>query len=158
MSTATVTPPDLSAVLDDAALAEHVVATLDAVLSSADSDVIGAKNWWPRATSALQAAAGAGDSWPRVCSTLAAKLQIDVLHDRDARVLAALGARLDSALLGRWCYLAQRDAVYLVAMCRIVRDDRKASWAAKQKATPASEQLLTLDTTPPATDDDTSEF
>lgn len=122
MSTSTATPPD---VLDDAALADLAVQTLDAALSSASVDTIGVASWWERATSALIAAAGAGSSWPRVCSTMARKLQIECFAERDARTLAALGERLaDPGTLARWCYLAGRDAPYLVAMCRIVRSDR----------------------------------
>lgn len=148
MSTSTATPPASAEPSDDTALGEHIVATLDAALSSASVDVIGVAHWWDRATSALQAAAGAGDSWPRVCSTLARKLQIDVYQDRDARTLAQLGGRLDPADLGRWCYLAQRDAVYLVAMCRIQRDDRRTRRAAAKPRPAQPEPTLDLDTTP----------
>jgi len=96
--------------------------------------VIGVSHWWDRATSALVSAAAAGTYWPRVMSTLAAKLQIDTYGERDSRALLALGARLsDPAVLGRWSYIAQRDAPYIVAMCRIRRADRTATRTAATK-------------------------
>lgn len=129
MTTSPPTPSDLR-------LADLAVQALDAALSSASVDTIGVAHWWERATAALVCAAAAGSTWPRVCSTLAHKLQIDVYSDRDARALAATGAELtDPAVLGRWCYLAQRDAPYIVAMTRILRADRTS---ARKKETPAA--------------------
>lgn len=129
MSTSTGTPlVSSSPPLSDGDLADLAVRALDAALSSASIDTIGVSSWWDRATSALVSAGAAGSSWTRVCSTLARKLQIEVYGERDARALAEIGRRLDGAeALGRWCYLAQRDAPYLVAMTRIVRADRTAS-------------------------------
>lgn len=143
MSTPIATPLADTLPLTDRQLGDHVVATLDAVLSCADVSTIGATHWWDRATSALKTAAGAGHSWPRVVSTLAGKLQVDVIQERHARTLAELGAQLDPAALGRWCYLAGRDTPYLVAMCRIVRDDRRATKPARAAAQTVAP--LTLD-------------
>lgn len=145
MPTSTATPPASTTSpppLGDGELADLAVQALDAALSSASVDVIGVSSWWERATAALVAAGAAGSSWPRVCSTLARKLQIEAYSERDARALAGIGARLDDAALGRWCYLAQRDAPYLVAMCRIVRSDRAA---ARGKTAPTPTAVGTLD-------------
>lgn len=138
----TTCPPTLS----DPQLAELGVRALDAALSSASVDTIGVSRWWERATSALEAAGSAGDTWPGVCSTLAAKLQIEVFSEPSARELAEIGAQLDEQLLGRWCYLAERDAPYLVAMCRLRRVDR----AARKKPPPAATTPAPAADPPPA--------
>lgn len=141
-SAATPTVPPL---LSDADLADHVVAALDAVLSSASVDMIGVSHWWDRATAALVSAAGAGSTWPRVVSTMCRKLQVGVLAERDARALDQLDAQLGDAQLGRWCYLAGRDAPYLVAMCRIRRADRAATRKTPKPPAPAAVADPTLE-------------
>lgn len=136
MSTSTDTPPQTppppspvsGARLDperDIELIQLAVTTLDAALSSASTDVIGATQWWDRATAALRTAAAAGYTWPRVVSTLARKLQIDTYSEHSARALDQVGRQLtDPSVLARWCYLAERDAHYVVAMTRLQRAER----------------------------------
>lgn len=133
-----------SAPLSDADLADLAVQALDAVLSSASVDVIGVSHWWDRATAALTTAAAAGVSWPRVCSTMARKLQIDAYAERDARTLTGIGAQLaDPGVLARWCYLAERDTPYIVAMARIRRADRTAA-RKPVKSSPVSSPTVDL--------------
>lgn len=136
MNTSPLTLPDLS---DDGlqAMAERFV---DALLSSADVDVIGAVHWWDRAKTALQTGAASSTSWAQCVSTAARKLQIETLSAESSAAVADLGRVLAVPIVfQRWARLAARDALYTVAIVRNQREERKAARkAAKQAPVPAA--------------------
>ena len=108
------TSPDLSLATVD---------WLSALLDSADTDVIGVANWWPRATSALQTAATAA-TYGQAVTTACRKLQIDVLSPRSAQALTAAEAVV-GADLEAWRRIVEAEAVYIVALTRIARTSRR---------------------------------
>lgn len=130
-------PPDLST---DDHLVDVAVDLLDAVLASADVEVIGVSNWWDRATSALKTGAATGTDVRSVVTRMAGKLQVETLSEPSARAVRATAALLaDPVVFRRWAQLADRDAVYIAAMVRLRRADRRAAKQAA-KAKPATDQ------------------
>lgn len=102
---------------------------LGALLDSADASALG-RSYWTRARSALEAAAcalGLGEAVSRA----AAKLQIDwTLSPPTIAEVAALRAELDDpAAFAAWAEVMRRDAVYVTALARIARDERRAARA-----------------------------
>jgi hypothetical protein len=98
---------------------------LDSLLSSASTDVIGVAHWWDRATSALRTAAARAGSYADAVSIACRKLQVDQLSEPSARALTALEPQI-APHLQAWKDLASRDAVYLVALTRVLRANRQA--------------------------------
>lgn len=92
---------------------------------------IGPAAFWSRAQSALVAAASQDLMWADVVAEAARKLQVPDggIGERQAGALAELGAAMPdgSQELAAWCELVTRDAVYVVALCRLVRAGRKAA-------------------------------
>ena len=122
------TSPSASLDIPDDALADLAVDFLDAMLSSADVSVIGVTHWWDRAKSALETGCAVGDGIRAVTARVAKKLQIETLsRDTSEQIAVIAGALTDRALFERWRYLAARDAVYVTAMVRLRRDERRAA-------------------------------
>jgi hypothetical protein len=135
MSTPTPTRPDT------ARLDQLAVRLLDAVLDSADVDTVGVTHWWDRAQAALTTGAAAGVDWPSMVSATCRKMQVTyALRPSSAVTVAAVGAELaaEPALLPALRDHCRRNAVYVVALCRIGRQARQAETkAARAKKTPA---------------------
>ena len=120
-STATVTE------IDDGALADLAVDLLDAILSAADVDTIGVSNWWDRATNALLTGAATGTCVREVVTRMAGKLQItSAFPERVTATIVRVGDALaDPEVFGRWRRIAERDAVYIAALVRLRRSERR---------------------------------
>lgn len=136
------TSPTGSPALTDDQLIDHAVAFLDAMLRSADVSVIGVTRWWDRAKSALETGCFAGSNVREVTTRVAKKLQIETLQLETAETVDRLAGTLrDPDVFARWRRLAARDAVFVAAMVRIRREDRKAERAAGRAATKAAEKV-----------------
>lgn len=96
---------------------------VSSLLDSASSDLIGATNWWPRATSALEAAATA-PTYGEAVSVACRKLQIDTLWDQSADRLAALESTIGPHL-AEWAAIVHAELPYLIALTRIQRQATK---------------------------------
>lgn len=117
----------------DTDLTDATVAWLCALLDSADPGVIGAANWWPRATAALVTAAETAQSYGHAVDLAAGKLQVLTLSAASAKTLAALD-RVIGPRLEQWRALGQREAVYVVALARVARQQRTAARKAARTA------------------------
>lgn len=102
---------------------DHVVALVNAMMRSADTDNISPRDWWPRATSALITAAAAAVDYPAMVSTMARKLQIETLTQESAEAVAAL--RNDIPEWETFRRFAERDAAWCVAVLRASRPKRQ---------------------------------
>lgn len=101
---------------------------LDALLTSADVDVIGAIRWWDRAKAALETAAQSSTTWPQCVAKAAKKLQVDVLGEHASTIVADLGRHLGApATFAAWRQVAARDAVYITALVRETRTARRTT-------------------------------
>jgi len=99
------------------------------MMSCASSDKLGVANFWPRAETALVTGASTDRRWSGIVSRTAAKLEVPEggIYEREGVVLRSLEQQLaDPETLARWCELVTSDAPYIVAMCRIRRQNRKA--------------------------------
>lgn len=120
--------------LTEPQLAELAVRFTDALLDSADTDVIGVAHWWDRATSALTSAATSAGWYGQLVSKASEKLQIHELKERSATTLAALETEI-APVFAEWCELAARDTVYLIALTRVRRAARSAERQNKKGTT-----------------------
>lgn len=102
---------------------------LDAMLSSADVETIGRTAWWDRARTALETGAATGTRFSEVVSATARKLQITgALSAPTSQEIGRLALDLDQPeAFAAWRELAQSDAVYITALVRITRTQRKES-------------------------------
>lgn len=117
------------------------VTFIDTMMSCASSDTLGVTNFWPRAQTALVTGAAAERRWPAIVSRTARKLEVPDggIYEREAAALAALGQRLNDEALARWCEIVASDAPYIVAMCRIARQARKAKKQSEKRAATSEE-------------------
>lgn len=129
MASQTVSPPDpLAPDVDDDALAVLAEDFLDSILSAASVDVIGVANWWPRATSALTAAAARATCLRDMVTVTTSKLQVETLPEAAGRQITRLeGLLADPGVFARWRRICERDAVYVAAMVRLRRADNRAA-------------------------------
>jgi hypothetical protein len=99
---------------------------LNAILDSADVTQIGPKNWWDRARTALETGTATASFSETVAKT-AAKLEIHgALQARSSATVHQLARDLSHPdVFGAWAELCRRDAVYIAALTRIERDQRK---------------------------------
>lgn len=109
---------------------QQAVAFLDAVLSSASTDTISPKEWWPRAAAALEASASAADDFGQMAAKAAKKMQIDSYKESSSIVIAQLAGELTGDAWEDFRSLCQRDAIYITALARA---DRVAARAAKSE-------------------------
>lgn len=151
-TTPTPTPPNTTAgraVTDDElqTMAEQLV---DALLSSASVDTIGALHWWDRAKTALETAAASSTTWAQCVARAARKLQIETLTAESSATVAGLARVLDDpAVYQRWARQAARDAIYTVALVRAAREQRRTTRAAAKNPTlthPEATPTTTVDT------------
>jgi hypothetical protein len=119
----TITPPP--GVPDQAVLLDWGTRFLNALLDSADPDVLG-RSYWDRARSALETGCAAV-SFSAAVSRTAAKLEIHGALSADSgQAVADLAADLGvPAVFGAWSRACTRDAVYVTALARIARDERR---------------------------------
>lgn len=112
-----------------AELSDCAVRFLDALLTSADVETIGAMAWWDTARTALETAAASSTRYSEMVATAARKLRISgALSAASSREITALGLVLgDDQAFGAWRELAQSDAVYITALTRMVRKDRQSA-------------------------------
>lgn len=105
------------------------VGFLDAILSCADVEIIGKTRWWDRARTALETGAATGTTYSEIVAKTCAKLQITwALGEQSSQTITRIGEALaDPARLAAWRELCQRDAVYLVALTRVKRAERKST-------------------------------
>lgn len=109
---------------------------LSALLDSASVDIIGATHWWDRAASALETAAAGADSAAQATTIACRKLQIDVLSEQSSATVADIAARLDTRW-GEWVEKIAAESIYLVALCRVQRAERRARREPKQDTSEA---------------------
>lgn len=129
------TSPTGSPAPTDDQLIDHATDFLDAMLRSADVSVIGVSRWWDRAKTALETGCFAGSNLREVTTRVAKKLQIETLQLETAETVERLAVALrDPDVFARWRRLAARDAVFVAAMVRLRRDDRKTARAAAKAA------------------------
>lgn len=105
-----------------------------ALLDSADTDTIGVSNWWGRAQAALTTAAASATTYAQAVSTACHKLQIDVLAEKSARTIAELEPQI-APRLAEWTELCTRDAIYITAMTRVERTNKRATKPKPEKPT-----------------------
>jgi hypothetical protein len=146
MTLPTDSPDAGTVVVTDDQLIDYAVDFLDAMLRSADVAVIGVNRWWDRAKTALETGCYAGSNVREVTTRVARKLQIDTLQIETAEQIDRLAQALrDPDLFARWRRLAARDAVFVAAMVRLRRDDRKTARAAAKPATAAPKASAAVD-------------
>lgn len=140
MTSPTATRPDrLPPNVPDDVLAVVAEDMLDAMLGAADVATIGVAHWWPRATTALTAAAARATSIRDMVTVMSGKLQVATLPEHTGRTVAGIEAALaDPVTFARWRRIAERDAVYIAAMVRLRRADKRADKATKTSAAPAA--------------------
>lgn len=119
---------------DDLDLIAATTQWVSALLDSAIVADIGVANWWARAKSALETAAASADTYPQAVAAACRKLQIDTLTARSAQTLTGPGSLEDAIAprLDEWRTLAQRDAVYIVALTQIERTEKRGKKQAAQ--------------------------
>lgn len=105
-------------------LTDVSVELVNALLDSADVGTIGVSNWWARAQTALETAAAGGESAAHAVTIAARKLQIDTLGKESAETVARVAPLID-ADYPAWAETVAREAVYIVALARVARDERK---------------------------------
>lgn len=113
-------------------LVDVTVGLVSALLDSADVDTIGVANWWPRAQSALEAAAAGAETAGHAVTIAARKLQIDTLSKPSAHTVQRVAPILDSRW-PEWVDTVAKEAVYIVALTRVHREESRA--ARKKPAT-----------------------
>lgn len=107
--------------LDDA------VAIQRALMKSASTDDISPKEWWTRATTALETAAAAADDWAAFVTKACKKLQIDTLVEESSVQLVELAETYsDAARFEQIRAFMQRDAIYVTAVHRAQKAKEKA--------------------------------
>ena len=112
--------------LTDEDLLDLATRTVLAVLKSADPEVIGRMNWWDRAKTALETAANSAESWSHMVSRMGGKLQITSPLAATAKEISSIGRHLkDEQIFERFRSLCQRDALYIVAIARMQREEAK---------------------------------
>ena len=112
--------------LSDDGLEDFAIRFVLAMLRSADPEIIGPRNWWERARTALETSAACAESWSQMVSRCGVKLQVRQTTAGTSSEIKALGEALDDpAVFERFRYLSQRDALYIVAMARARRDEEK---------------------------------
>jgi hypothetical protein len=128
----------------DDRLAELVEEYLDAVLDSASVDVIGVSNWWPRAVNALTTSAARATCLRDMVTTCVGKMQIETLTDRSAKKIMRLERQIaDPVVFSRWRRIAERDAIYVAAMVRLARADRRDTGKKPKPAVTTTADTLT---------------
>lgn len=113
---------------------------LNAMLDAADPDVIGVKNWWDRAQTALHTGASAAVDFPAMVSTMARKLTITWALPKEvaAEVGRLRGELADPVLMAAFRDHCRGNAVYVAALARLERDARRAA----RKATRAEQDTI----------------
>jgi hypothetical protein len=100
-----------------------------ALLKSADTEVIKPKVWWERAKTALETGANAAHSFQHMVSRCGNKLQLLAPLAVTSKTISSISSKLnDEILFERFRYICQRDAIYIIAMARVKREDEKALW------------------------------
>lgn len=132
---------------DDDVLADIAAVFLDAVLSSADVSVIGVASWWDRARTALETGCAVGDGVRQVAARVAKKLQVATFTGPSSRTVTTVAGLLtDPGDFARWRHVAARDAIYVTAVVRLMRDGRRDK-TKPTKPTPTPSPAL-VDTIP----------
>lgn len=100
---------------------------LNAMLDSADVEVIGTANWWDRARTALETGAATGTAFSEVVSKTADKLQITgAFSASTSEEINQLTAELaDPNVFDAWRAWCQDNAVYATAITRVHRQARR---------------------------------
>lgn len=95
-----------------------------AMMASVSTSDIRPLDWWPRAKSALEAAASGAETWSQMVSIAAGKLQVEALRLASSGAVCAIGRTLArrSADWERFRSLCERDAIYIVAMAQVTKD------------------------------------
>lgn len=95
-----------------------------ALMRSADPDVIDPRDWWKRAKTALETAAAEASEWPALVSAMGRELQIVDLHPDSISSISSIGRQVGEDFR-RFRASLRRDALYLVAMARMHREEEK---------------------------------
>lgn len=116
-----------SQTITDDTLAGVAETYLNALLDSADVDTIGVSNWWPRATTALQAAAASSSNLREMTSTATRKLQVETLSKTSAEKVKTVATTVeDPDVFRRFARIVERDALFIAAMVRLTRTEKRA--------------------------------
>lgn len=111
--------------LTDGELIQLAVVFILGMLRSANSKVIDPRKWWERAKTALETAASRGDTWPKMVSTCGKKLQIEAPTSATTKAICSVQEKIpDSETFKRFRRLCLRDALYVIAMARIEREEQ----------------------------------
>lgn len=112
---------------------DAAVQFLDALLTSASTDVVSPKDWWPRATAAIEAAAGSAEDFGAFTAKAAKKMQVESYSGTSSATIANLTVTLgEPTAFEEFRALCQRDAIYIAALVRAQRDaNRKKKETAK---------------------------
>lgn len=106
-------------------LTDTTVRLMNALLDSASTDVIGVSNWWARAKTALETAAAGAENAAHAVTIASRKLQIDTLTKDATATITEVGPIID-AHFSEWTAIVARESVYIVALTRVSRDERRA--------------------------------
>lgn len=107
------------------------VALVLAMMRSASSDEIDPRDWWTRAKTALETAAAEASEWPALISAMGRELQIPSLQLDSINSISLLGKQVGPDFR-RFRASLRRDALYLVAMARMQRQEERE--AKKEKS------------------------
>lgn len=112
--------------LSDIELTDLAVDLTIAMMRSASTDKISPADWWPRAKSALETASATAESFPHLISRMGRKLQLTQTRFETDSSVSSIGQRLSrDADFRRFCVLARRDALFIVAMAKVKRDEQR---------------------------------
>lgn len=97
-----------------------------ALMSSVPQGTISPIRWWERAKSALSSASERTYDWPAMVSAMCDSLGISSLQKRSASAIYSLASDWSEAeAFERLRARCERDAVYVVAIARMRRDEQK---------------------------------
>lgn len=106
---------------------ELAIRLVRAVMRSASVETISPRHWWDRAKAALETAASAAEGWPDLVSRMCRKLQISVPNDYTASSVFGIGREVGRHFQ-TFCKIAERDAIYIVAMARAENQADRDEW------------------------------
>lgn len=145
--------------LDEETATAIAVQLILTMMSSVPRNTIDPRRWWTRAKSALSTSAERSYSWGQMVSTMAESLQIPVLRKRSAKAISLIGRAVnsDSAAFESFRALAERDAVFLVAMAQAERDRQREAGGVTMTPELAQKLHFGIDDWINPFDDDTEE-
>jgi hypothetical protein len=94
------------------------------MLASASTDDIDPKKWWETARSALEVGAQAAD-FSAMVARMGKRLKIEALRAETSSFVSSVASDLSAVEFRRFRSKCKQDALYIVALARMKRDEEK---------------------------------